>query len=300
MSELLGSLEAGGTKFVCAVGTGPDDRVEEVRFRTSQPTETIARAVAFFRHAQERAGSLAAVGVGCFGPIDLNPDSPTYGHVTATPKPGWSDVDVVGPLASALGVPVGFDTDANVAALGEATWGAARRLDTFLYLTIGTGIGGGGMARGRLLHGLIHPEMGHVQVGRDPAKDPFEGICPFHGDCLEGLASGPAIEARWGQPAENLPPEHPAWELEAEYLAQGIADLICVVSPQRIVLGGGVMDQHHLFGAIRGRVVRRLAGYVRSPAILDHIDTYIVPPDLGPRAGILGGFALAQRVLRGE
>ena len=297
---LYGSLEAGGTKFVCAVGRGPDEILAEARFATTTPGETLTRAAAFFRSMAERHGPLAAVGIGCFGPIDLEPGSPSYGYVTTTPKEGWQDADVVGPLRVALGVPIGFDTYVNVAALGEGAWGAARGLSTFLYLTVGTGIGGGGLARGQLLHGLVHPEMGHLQVCRDPARDPFEGICPFHGDCLEGLASGPAIEARWGQPAETLPPDHPAWDLEADYLAQGIRDLILVLSPQRVVLGGGVMQQRHLFPRIRARVVQLLAGYVQSPAILDHIDTYIVPPALGYRSGLLGGIALAQRVLRGE
>jgi len=298
--SLYGSLEAGGTKCVCAVGRGPDAILAEARFATTTPGETLTRAAAFFRSMQEHHGPLAAVGIGCFGPIGLDPDSSTYGHVTTTPKEGWQDADVVGPLRVALGVPIGFDTDVNVAALGEGTWGAAKGLDTFLYLTVGTGIGGGGLARGRRLRGLIHPEMGHLLVRRDPALDPFEGICPYHGDCLEGLASGPAIEARWGQPADTLPPDHAAWELEVDYLAQGLRDLILVLSPQRIVLGGGVMAQEHLFPRIRERVLSLLAGYVQAPTLLRRIDTYVVPPGLGHRSGILGGIALAQRLLRKE
>jgi fructokinase len=193
---------------------------------------------------------------------------------------------------------VAFDTDVNGAALGERQWGAARGLDTFVYVTVGTGIGGGGMAGGRLLHGLVHPEMGHMRIPHDLSADPFPGHCPFHRDCLEGLASGPAIEARWGRPARELPPDHPAWGLEAEYLAAMAVNLTTVLSPQRIVLGGGVMEQPQLFPRVRRRVRELLAGYLRSPAILEEIDRYIVPPGLGGRAGVLGALALARRLRR--
>ncbi len=297
MGPLVGSVEAGGTKFVCAVGTGPDDLRGEERFPTTTPGETLDRVLAYFRAQVERHSPLAAVGVGCFGPVDLDAGSSTYGHVTSTPKPGWSGANVVGPLAAGLGVPVGFDTDVNAAALGEGRWGAARGLDTFLYLTVGTGIGGGSVVHGQPLHGLIHPEMGHVRVIRDPARDPFAGRCPYHGDCLEGLAAGPALEDRWGQAAETLPADHEAWGLEADYLGQALADLVLVLSPQRIILGGGVMEQAHLLPMIRGRVAALLAGYVRAPAILERIDDFIVAPALGHRAGILGGVALGQSIL---
>jgi fructokinase len=190
-----------------------------------------------------------------------------------------------------------FDTDVNGAALGEGRWGAAQGLDTFLYLTIGTGIGGGGMVGGQLMHGLIHPEMGHIRMAHDRQRDPFPGACPFHGDCLEGLAAGPALEKRWGSPAESLPPDHPAWDLEAEYLAQALHTFICTLSPQRIILGGGVMKQAHLFPRIRQKVLASLNGYVQSPAILERIQDYIVPPRLGDRAGVLGALALAQNAL---
>ncbi len=294
MTQLVGSVEAGGTKFVCAVGTGPGDLRDEVRFPTTTPDETLGRVLTYFHEQAGRHGELAGVGIGCFGPVDLDHDSPTYGHVTATPKPGWSGVDVVGPVARALGVPVAFDTDVNAAALGEGRWGAARGLDTFVYLTVGTGVGGGGVVRGQLLHGLVHPEMGHMRVVRDPGRDPFPGRCPFHGDCLEGLAAGPALEDRWGQPAQTLPAGHAAWELEADYLGQALANLVLVLSPQRIVLGGGVMEQAQLLPMVRSRLVEQLAGYVRAEAILGAIDEYVVPPGLGNRAGILGGIALAQ------
>lgn len=287
MMTLYGAIEAGGTKFVCAVGTSPDD-LREVRFPTTTPDETIARAVEFFR-AQPR---VAAIGIGSFGPIDLHRDSPTYGYITTTPKPGWRNTDLVGAIRRALDVPVEFETDVNAAALGEHRWGAARGLDTFIYLTIGTGIGGGGLVSGKLMHGLIHPEMGHIRLPHDFARDPFPGVCPFHGDCLEGLASGPAIEKRWGARAETLPPDHPAWQLQAHYLALALVNYICTLSPQRIILGGGVMEQAQLFPLIRREVVQLLNGYIQSPAIIENIDTYIVPPALGARAGILGALAL--------
>ncbi len=289
---LWGGIEGGGTKFVCAVGTGPGDLRAEERFPTTTPEETLARAVAFFR--REAGESLAALGFGSFGPVDANPSSPTFGHVTSTPKPGWAHADVAGPLRRALGVPVGFDTDVNAAALGEHRWGAAQGLDTFIYLTVGTGIGGGGMANGRLIHGLLHPEMGHIRIPHDRARDPYPGACPYHGDCLEGLAAGPAVEGRWGARGEALPPDHPAWTLEAEYLALGLASLICTLSPQRVIVGGGLMQQAQLLPLVCRGVQGLLGGYLQSPAILERIDEYIVPPALGSRAGVLGAIALAQ------
>ncbi|HOG45982.1 MAG TPA: ROK family protein [Anaerolineae bacterium] len=292
---LWGGIEAGGTKFVCAVGTGPGE-LREARFATTTPAETIARAVEFFR--REAGTALVAVGIGSFGPVDPNPASPTFGSITSTPKPGWAHTDLVGPIGRALGVPVAFDTDVNAAALGEHRWGAAQGLDTFIYLTVGTGIGGGAMANGRLLHGLLHPEMGHIRIPHDWARDPYPGACPYHGDCLEGLAAGPALEGRWGARGETLPPEHPAWPLEAEHLAQGLVSLICTLAPQRIIMGGGIMQQAQLFPLVRRRVQELLNGYLQAPAILDRIDEYIVPPALGSRAGVLGAIALAQETIR--
>jgi fructokinase len=298
MTTLIGSVEAGGTKMVCAVGTGPGDIRDEVRFPTTTPEQTLPRVIDYFRGWQQEHGeSIAAIGYGTFGPCDPHPDSPTYGWVTKTPKPGWSDTDVVGPLQAAFGIPVGFDTDVNGAALGEHLWGAAQDVDTMVYLTIGTGIGGGIIVEGHILHGLIHPEVGHIAMPRDRDADPFPGSCPFHGDCLEGLASGPAIGARWNAPAAELEPGHPAWDLEAHYLAVACRTLICTLSPQRIVLGGGVMEQLHLFPKVRARTLELLNGYVQSPEILDRIDEYIVPPGLGNRAGAAGCIALGQQVV---
>jgi len=294
VAELVGAVEAGGTKVVCAVGTGPGDLRDEIRLPTTHPDETLGRVLSYFHEQIGRHGPLAAIGVGCFGPVDLDPGSETYGHVTATPKPGWSGADVIGPISRGLGVPVAFETDVNAAAVAEGRWGAARGLDTFVYLTVGTGIGGGAVLDGRPLHGLVHPEMGHLRVRRDPARDPYAGHCPFHGDCLEGLACGPALEERWGQAPETLPADHRAWDLQADYLGQALADLVLVLSPRRIVLGGGVMRQTQLLPRVRDCVTAQLAGYVQARAIRESIETYIVPPGLGDRAGLLGGIALAR------
>jgi fructokinase len=287
---LYGGIEGGGTKFVCALGNEHGELLETTRFPTTTPDETLARTLDFFR---PHAGELTSVGIGSFGPVDLNPHSPTCGYITTTPKPGWSWADVAGPIRAGLGVPVGFELDVNVAAMGEHRWGAAQGLDTFIYLTIGTGIGGGVMAEGKLLHGAMHPEMGHIPMTHDRAVDPFEGACPFHGDCFEGLAAGPALEKRWGQKGDTLGPDHPAWELEAQYVAQGLAAFIYTLSPQRIIIGGGVMQQPHLFPLVRKKVQKLLNGYLQIPAILEGIDTYIVPPALGGDAGVKGALALA-------
>jgi fructokinase len=284
---LFGGIEAGGTKFVCAVGTGPDDVLTQ-EFPTTTPEETMTRVAAFFANQSSRE-RIDVIGVGSFGPIDLN-----TGCITSTPKLAWRQFDLVGAIRRATGAVVHFDTDVNAAALAEHRWGAARGLDTFLYLTIGTGIGGGGMVNGRLMHGLLHPEMGHIRVPHDLTVDPFGGNCPSHADCLEGLAAGPALEARWGTRGLDLPPNHQGWELEAHYLALGLVNWICTLSPQRIIMGGGVMRRRELFPAIRSKVQELLNGYINAREITDAIDRYIVPPELGDRAGVLGAIALAQ------
>lgn len=296
--SVYGGVEAGGTKFVCAIGSSPDKLEAEISFPTTTPQETIERTIAFFQEYQQRE-TLSAIGVGSFGPLDLTPASPKFGYITATPKLGWANTDIYGRINRALGVPVGFDTDVNAAALGEATWGAAKGLETFVYLTVGTGIGGGGMANGQLLHGLLHPEMGHLRVPHDLDEDPYSGACSFHGDCFEGLAAGPALLGRWRGAAEELPPDHPAWRLEAHYLALGLVNLICTLSPQRIILGGGVMQQATLLPMVRRNVQQLLNGYISVPAILEQIDQYIVPGRLGNRAGVLGAIALAKGMTQG-
>ena len=280
---------------MCSVGTGPAD-LETIQIPTTSPAATIGGSVAFLRG---RAGAdLQAVGIASFGPLGLDPASPSFGHITSTPKLEWRDFDFAGTVRRALGVPIGFDTDVNGAALAEARWGAAQGLDDFVYLTVGTGIGGGAIAGGQVVHGLVHPEMGHIRVPHDIIRDPYPGICPYHGDCLEGLASGPAMEARWGQPASDLPADHPAWALEARYLALGIANCVCTLSPRRIVLGGGVMQQPHLFGLIRSELVQLLNGYIQASEIVAHPEDYIVPPLLGSRAGVLGALVLAEHAAR--
>jgi len=258
------------------------------------------QSIALLKQQEGLLGApLAALGIGSFGPVDLDPASATYGYITRTPKQGWAFTDVVGPVRQAFGVPVAFDTDVNAAALGEHRWGAAQAWDTFIYMTVGTGIGGGGMVRGRMLHGLIHPEMGHILLPmRD--DDPLDrGVCPFHPNCLEGLASGPSLQARWDVPGEALPPDHPAWDLEAYYLAHALADIMCTLSPQGIILGGSVMHQQQLFPLIRRKVHALLNDYLAHPR-LETLDDYIVPPVLGDDAGVKGALALAMAALGGE
>ncbi|MEL6602135.1 MAG: ROK family protein [Cyanobacteria bacterium J06614_10] len=294
---LLGGVEAGGTKFVCAVGTGPDDLRAVTRIPTTTPEETLPQVVDFFRQQVAKEGALDAIGIGSFGPVDVREKSPTFGWFLDTPKPGWQQVEFAGVIKRALGVPVGFDTDVNAAALGEHKWGNAQGLETFIYLTVGTGIGGGGVVGGKPIHGLLHPEMGHILIPHDLSVDPFPGSCPFHKDCLEGLASGFAMEKRWGQKGASLPEDHPAWALEASYLSTGLVNFILMLSPERIVLGGGVMAQKHLFTRVREGVREKLNGYLSISQITDDIESYIVPPQLGGRAGILGAFVLAQKAL---
>jgi fructokinase len=290
---LYAGFEAGGTKCVCAVGTGPEDLRACIQFATTTPSETMARAVAFFE--AYRSG-LMALGIASFGPLDARPNSASFGYITSTPKPGWTHTDLAGTLGRALSLPVAFDTDVNGAALAEQRWGAAQGLETFLYVTVGTGIGGGAMVNGRLLHGLLHPEMGHIRIPHDWRADPFPGLCPYHGDCLEGLASGPALEARWGKPADTLPVDHPAWLLEARYLALGLVTFICILMPQRIIIGGGILHQEHLFSRVRSEVQQLLNNYIQVSELRARLDDYIVPPALGDQAGVLGALALAHTV----
>jgi len=294
MNKLFAGIEAGGTKFVCAIGSGPQDIRAQTTFPTTSPEETLAKTIVFLQKQARMQGEFEGIGVASFGPLDPNKESATYGYITSTPKPGWANFDFVGALMQEYDLPIGFDTDVNGAALGEMRWGATQGLDTFIYLTIGTGIGGGGLVNGKMMHGLIHPEMGHISIPHDIEADPFPGSCPFHGDCLEGLANGPAIQARWEQSAELLPLDHPAWVLEAHYLALGLVNFICILSPQRIIMGGGVMQQSHLFPMIRKNVQDILNGYVKSMQLMEHIDHYIVPPALGSKAGVLGALALAE------
>ncbi len=289
----FGALEAGGTKFVCMVGTDPNDIAAAGRFPTTTPGATLGKAVAFFREH----GPVDAIGVASFGPVELRRGHPAYGHITTTPKAGWRDTDVVGPLRDAIGVPVGFDTDVGGAALGEGRWGAAAGVSDFVYLTAGTGVGAGVIAGGRLVHGLVHPELGHVSVPRQPGDD-FTGACPYHGDCLEGMASGPSIAARWGRPAERLEgaDRERAVELVAGYLAAGIRNVVYALAPRRVVLGGGVAGLPGLVPAVRAALHRELAGY---PGLPEHAaDDFVVRSRLRGEAGAFGALILAEQALK--
>jgi fructokinase len=274
MTKLAG-IEAGGTKFVCGVGTGPADLIR-AEIPTTSPDETLAHVAEFFA-----AHEAASLGIGCFGPVDLK-----KGTIASTPKVAWRGVEIVERLRRSTGISrIAFDTDVNAAAWGEHIWGAAQKCNNFLYLTVGTGIGGGALINGHLLHGLAHPEMGHIRIPHDWDRDPYAGDCFAHGDCFEGLASGRAIEARWGLRGENLPPGHPAWELEADYLSLGLVSLISAFSPEKVILGGGVVQKLG-FDALCTKVHKLNNGYLKIPPI--------VPPGLGDNAGVLGAMALAR------
>ncbi|GGA20185.1 ROK family protein [Paenibacillus physcomitrellae] len=291
---MLGAIEAGGTKFVCGIGTKEGEVLDRVSFPTTTPEETMGKVIEYFKDKP-----IEALGVGSFGPIDPVLGSDTYGYITTTPKPYWTNYNIIGTLKSEFNVPMAFDTDVNGAALGESLWGAAQGVDSCIYITVGTGIGVGAMIGGKLVHGLSHPEMGHIYVRRHP-DDPFEGTCPYHGDCLEGLAAGPAIGRRAGVPAGELAKDDPAWEMEAYYLAQALMNYILILSPEKIVMGGGVMKQLQLFPLIHTKLKELLNGYVQHPNLSDEkISSYIVPPGLGDNAGICGALALAQSALQG-
>jgi fructokinase len=290
--KLFGAVEAGGTKFVCAIGDESGAIHAQSRFPTTDPASTLAQARDFLGERSRTLG-LSAIGVASFGPVVLDRRSEKYGFIGKTPKAGWSNIDIVGRLARDLSCPVGFDTDVNAAAAAEHRWGAAQDTRSLVYLTVGTGIGGGVLVDGAPLHGLMHPEIGHIYPRRHPLDVGFAGVCPFHGDCLEGLASGPAILARTGVELQHLDATHAQWELQADYLGQLCAQLVMTVSPQRIIMGGGVMQQPRLFPGIRQRMLHWLAGYVDVGDILARSDCYVVPPALGTRAGVLGALSIA-------
>lgn len=283
---LLGALEGGGTKMVCAIGDETGAVHEQISIPTETPDITIPRLLEYFRRFP-----IEALGIASFGPVDLNPASPTYGFITTTPKLSWANFDFMGVFKRELKIPIGFDTDVNGSALGEQTFGCMKGVDCGIYLTVGTGVGMGVIANGRLLHGMLHSEAGHVLLAKHP-EDTFPGKCPFHPNCLESLAAGPAIEARWGRKAIELKDDERVWELEAYYLAQAIVNYILILSPQKIVLGGGVMHQTQLFPLIRAKVKELLNGYLHTKEIED-IDHYIVPASLNDNQGIMGCLQLA-------
>lgn len=272
--------------MVCAIGDERGNIEEKVVIPTEEPQKTVLRIIDFYKNK-----GIEALGIACFGPVDLNRQSDTYGHIMKTTKLPWIDYDIVGEIGSALKLPIGFDTDVNGAMLGEATWGAAKGVENAIYITVGTGIGVGVYINGSLLHGLTHPEGGHVLLQRHP-QDTYEGFCPYHRNCAEGLAAGPAIEARWGKRGVELADMPQVWEMEAFYLAQAITDYIVTYSPEKIILGGGIMHQNQLYDMIRKKVLEFLGGYIACDTILHHMEDYIVPPQLGDEAGIKGAIYL--------
>ena len=288
----IGAVEAGGTKFVCGIGNEHGEIEKRISIPTGEPEETLAQVIAFFKEED-----VEAIGIGTFGPINIDKQSELYGYVTTTPKPGWSNYHFLGKMKQSFSIPFGWDTDVNAAALGEATWGAAKGLDSCVYYTIGTGVGVGIYAEGHLVHGLVHPEGGHVLTRRHP-EDSFEGACPYHGDCLEGMAAGPALEKRWKVKGSELAADHPAWAIEAFYIGQAVASSILLLSPKKVILGGGVMHQKQLLPLIHAEVQKNLNGYVSAEAVLSKIDQYIVTPGLGDNAGLCGAVALGLRAMQ--
>lgn len=284
---LYGALEAGGTKMVCAVGTEDGQIIDRTQIPTETPEVTLPAIIEYFKDKD-----IKALGIACFGPIDLNTSSPTYGYITNTPKPGWSNTDIVGRFKKALSVPIGFDTDVNGSLIGEITYGASKGLENAVYITVGTGIGGGVMTNGRLLHGMLHPELGHMVMHIHP-DDTYKCRCPFHDHCLEGLACGLAVEERRGLKGKDIPDDDKVWEIEAYYLGQAMVNLIVTLSPERIILGGGIMHRTHLFDMIRKETKKQLNSYIKT-ALLDDIDNYIVPASLNDDQGILGCIKLAM------
>lgn len=285
---ILGALEAGGTKMVCALADEDGNIIEQKSFPTTVPEETIPVLIDYFKKAKPDA-----LGIGCFGPVDLNKNSKTYGYITSTPKEGWSNCDIVGTFKRELGIPIGFDTDVNASALGEYTYGSGKNVDNLVYITIGTGIGIGVICEGKILHGAMHPEGGHIMLAKRE-DDSFEGKCPYHANCFEGLCSGPAIEKRWGAKGVELSARKEVWELEAWYIAEAILSYTMILSPKKIILGGGVMHQKQLFPLIRENFKAMLGGYINNDYVSD-TDNYIVCQSLEDKQGILGAAELGLR-----
>lgn len=283
----LGALEAGGTKMVCAIGDEKGNILEQISIKTTTPQETIPQIIAYFKEK-----GIEALGIGTFGPVDLNKDSKTYGYITSTPKLPWKDYNLLGTLKEALLVPMEIDTDVNGSVLGEVTFGCAQKLNCVIYITIGTGVGVGVFVNNSLLHGMLHPEAGHIMI-QPKASDTFEGICPFHKNCFEGVASGPAIEAHYQKKAVELAEDQSVWELEAHYIAQALVNYIYTYAPQKIILGGGVMHQEQLFPLIRKEVAMLNKDYIKTKEMAD-LDTYIVPASLNDNQGIMGALELAR------
>lgn len=290
---LFGALEAGGTKMVCAIGNENGEILEQKSIPTTTPEETMPAILEYFKDKE-----IASIGIACFGPIDLNKNSETYGYITSTPKIAWRNYNIVGAVKDALKIPVGFDTDVNGSLLGEVTWGCAKGLTDAVYFTIGTGVGAGIMTNGKMLHGMLHPEAGHVKMV-PRSGDTYKGKCPYHGTCFEGMAAGPAIEERWGAKAVQLADREEVWDLESYYIAQALMGIVLTLSPQKIILGGGVMHQKQLFSMIREKMLKELNGYIQAKELAD-IDNYIVPASLNDDQGIMGCIKLAMNSLEEE
>jgi fructokinase len=288
-------IEAGGTKFNCIIAEDPENILAEKRIATTDPEHTMQETIQFIHQtAAPSSQKIQAVGIGSFGPLDLDPASLNFGSITSTPKTAWKHFNIKKAFEDALHLPVVLDTDVNAAAYGEFLWGAGKGKKHILYLTIGTGIGGGFVMDGKPYHGMLHPEMGHIFLADHLHNDPFKGICPYHGNCFEGLASGPALQSHWGIEASQLEKDHPAWEQEAQLIALALCNYICILSPDIIILGGGVMQQIQLFPLIQKKVPEILNGYVQAEMITRNIAAYIVPPGLGSKSGVLGALALAR------
>lgn len=288
---IYAGIDAGGTEFKCLVARGPERVLAQTKVPVTYPGATLDACRDFFLAALAEHGPFAALGIASFGPVDLRRDSPTYGFITSTPKPNWTNTDLVGYFQRALELPIRFDTDVNGALMAERRWGAAQGMENAIYVTVGTGIGAGVMVDGKLVHGAMHPEAGHMLVPRHPS-DPFSGACPYHGACLEGLAAGPALQQRWQESPQSMPDHHPAWELQAHYLAIMCVNLALVYSPQRIVLGGGVMERETLLPMVRRAYLAKINGYLGDQHA--EMESFITGPGLGSMAGALGAIALAQ------
>ncbi|NJD59376.1 MAG: fructokinase [Anaerolineales bacterium] len=293
--QFYGGIEGGGTKFICMVASDPGSTIDEVRFVTTTPQETLEQVCAFFT-PYIKAQRIKSIGLGSFGPVDTDPSSPTFGYITTTPKPNWAFTNILGILQGELKVPIAIDMDVAASALGEYRWGASRGIDPSLYLTVGTGIGGSYILNGKPLRGLVSLEMGHVYIPHNRQRDPFPGSCPYHGDCFEGLANGPAIHKRFNQFPESLADQDPFWEIEAGYIAYALVNYIFTFPPKKIVVGGGVMHRLFLFDLVRHKVSSLLNNYLNHPTLTGPLDEYIVPPGLGYRSGVLGGIALAMEL----
>lgn len=295
MNNFVG-IEGGGTKFICAYGTGPQDLKERTEIRTQNPDATLRELIDYIRTVQKKV-TIAAIGASIFGPLDLDTASATYGFITTTPKKEWTNFNFVGALQQEFNCPVGFDTDVNAAAISEYRWGAAQGISDILYLTVGTGIGGGLIVNHQLVHGAMHPEMGHIFIPQHP-KDSFAGVCKYHGNCLEGLASGPSLKERWQvKSALDLPEDHLGWEFEASYLGLALANYTLTLSPKKIIVGGGVMRQNHLLPKIRNQLLNHLKDYIQNKTVVQGITDYVVKPGLEENAGVLGAIAIAEIAL---